>query len=355
MLFCITVSGVFAVWTYFQPSDPQTNDISVSTTNFRYGTLYITNVSGGSGTYDKATFTKKGDVNISADAVLNSDAASSVTVGVTFYNSTDVSYYYNQTDTISSSNNNIGYTITGIEKKDEVRPKTFKTIYVTFSYSSSDRRDSAILSELHFNFVVDPDSIGSIVAMTAVDRFRDILNNKVFENSYQTLEDAMNNRSGINKASAVTYIGNVSGSSSADSQVIEELFGAEFMSMDLDGDGQAEPITIMIKRENIDNDTTTGDSYTYRTTWGRETTVDGADMTLYITSENLDNVSSGRSVVVYAASFTKLAGADEWTELITLTKGAANANNYSGYGSANSFNTDTWKSDDGKTIEELIQ
>ena len=33
---------------------------------------------------------------------------------------------------------------------------------------------------------------------------------------------------------------------------------------------------------------------------------------------------------------------------------AANANNYSGYGSANSFNTDTWKSDDGKTIEELV-
>lgn len=134
---------------------------------------------------------------------------------------------------------------------------------------------------------------------------------------------------------------------------METLFGDEFMSMDLDGDGNAEPITMMIKRENLDNNTLTGDSYTY-TSWGREYVVNGVEMTLYITSENLDNVSSGKSVVVYAASFTKLPDSTTWTDLVPLTKGKANANNYSGYGSANSFNTDTWVSDDGKTIEELI-
>ena len=115
---------------------------------------------------------------------------------------------------------------------------------------------------------------------------------------------------------------------------------------------------MMIKREDLDGDTTTGDSYTYSTSswWGgsEETTVDGAEMTLYITSADLSNVSNGRSVVVYAAAFTKLPGSDTWTELVPLTKGAADANNYGGYGNANSFNTDTWLSDTGKNIEELV-
>ena len=152
----------------------------------------------------------------------------------------------------------------------------------------------------------------------------------------------------------MTYIGNVAGSSDDDSKVIQTLFGDEFMSMDLDGDGKAEPITIMIKREDIDGNAATGGSYTY-TNWFREYTVNGVEMTIYITSENLNNVSNGKSVVVYAASFTKLPNQSEWTDLVPLTKGTANANNYSGYGSANSFNTDTWVSDSGKTIKELAQ
>jgi hypothetical protein len=168
----------------------------------------------------------------------------------------------------------------------------------------------------------------------------------------------MNNRSGLNKASVVTYIGNVYGSSSADSTFMKGLFTEEFLSMDLDGDGKEEPITMMIKRENLDGNTATGDDYTYKTSsWGssREQTVEGVEMTLYITSADLSKVSSGRAVVVYAASFTKLPGADTWTALVPMTKGTADTNNYSGYGSANSFNTDTWLSDAGKSMKELAR
>jgi len=53
--------------------------------------------------------------------------------------------------------------------------------------------------------------------------------------------------------------------------------------------------------------------------------------------------------------FTKLPGAEKWTELVPLTVGTANANNYGGYGSANSFNTDTWVSTDNKTVETLVE
>lgn len=350
---CGPVSGVFAIWHYYGPTDAAPKNIATNLSTFRYGLLYITQVRVVQGSYSSAQVTKNGDLNIKADLDLNKNAASQVVVEVTFYNNTDSSFYYNKTETVSSDNDTIGYSVAGIEAKDEIPGKTFKTVQVTFAFDGNNYSDASLLAELHFNFVVDKDSIGSIVALTAVDRFRAILNNEVFANSYQTLEDAMNDRSGYNKASAVTYIGNVVGATSADSNTIKSLFSEEFLSMDLDGDGKAEPITLMIKRENLDNNTATGDSYTY-SNWGRNYTVNGAEMTIYITSENLSGVSSGKSVVVYAASFTKLAGADKWTELVPLTKGTASANNYGGYGSANSFNTDTWISVAGRAIEELV-
>lgn len=354
VLLCLTFSGVYATWNYFGLTNPSNNDMGVSMKSFRYGTLYITDVAIYDGSYSSADAHKSADLNISSDIVLNNTANSSAVFAVTFYNSTDVSYYYNKTETVSTNNDRIGYIVTGIEQKDEIPSKTFKTVYVTFAYTGNNTSNRTASSTVHFNFVVDQNSIGGIVAQTAVDRFNAILNNEAFENSYQTLTNGMDNRSGINKASAVTYIGNVSGSSSTDSRVIETLFGQEFMSMDLNGDGSPEPITMMIKRENLDNKTETGDSYSY-TSWGREYIVNGVEMTLYITSDNLDNVSSGKSVVVYAASFTKPVGSDEWIQIVPLAKGSASANNYSGYGSANSFNTDTWKSDDQKTITELAQ
>lgn len=351
--FCLSVSGVNASWNYLSPPVSVTADISNEVAAFKYGTLYITSVEINGGAFDSASAKKTSDLNISADLNLQSNSSSSVSVAVTFYNNTDISYYYNETQVVSWDNDKIGLAVSGIVQKDEIPSKTYKTINITFAYNADDVSAVALSSILHFNFVIDKDSIGGIVAQTAVDRFRDILNNKAMDNSYSTLISAMDSRSGWNKGSVITYIGNVSGSTSADSLVIENLFGDEFMSMDLDGDGYAEPITMMIKRENLDNDTSTGVSYTYSSTWGGQTSVHGVEMTIYITSENLDNVSSGQTVVVYAASFTKLSDASEWTELVPLTKGTAKANNYSGYGSANSFNTDTWVSDNGKTMEEL--
>ena len=359
LILCSSIAGVMAAWEYNDgPPVPVDSGMGVSLNDFHYGLLYITRATVKGGSYTKANVAQLGDLDIRADLTLASSAGSTVVVEVTFYNNSTTSYYYNKTETVSANNEHIGFTVSGIEAKDEIPSHTFKTIEVTFGYTGSNISVNSGLTDLHFNFVVDKDSIGGIVAQTAVDRFRDILNNIVSENSYQILEDAMNDRSGFNKASAVTYIGNVSGSTNADSKVIENLFGQEFMSMDLDGDGNVEPITIMIKRENLDGSTETGDDYTYSySSWNgsRQETVEGVEMTLYITSEDLSNVSNGRAVVVYAASFTKLPGADTWTELIPLTKGTADANNYSGFGSANSFNTDTWLSDTGKSMKELAK
>lgn len=347
----LSFTGVYAMWIY---TDPNTQDVSkefpTAMGQFRYAPLYITKHITSGGSYNSAQIMKTADLDVQVNVALSKSSNSTAVFDVTFYNNTSTSFYYNKTETLSSNNNAIGYTVSGIESKDEIKPYTFKTVQVTFAYTGNNTSATSASFSLHFNFVVDKNSITDVVAQTALDRFDDILNNEAFDDSYQYLVNAMDSRSGINKASAITYIGNVSGSTNTDSQAIKTLFGDQFMSMDLDGDGKPEPITMMIKRENLDGNTSTGASYSYES-WGRETTVHGVEMTLYITAEDPEDISTP---VVYAAVFTRAANADTWTLLLPLTKGSARSNNYSGFGSANSFNTDTWKSTDNKNIKTLI-
>lgn len=344
---CLTISGVYGMWFYL--TDPTPMDISLPKTmsKFEYGLIYITKITKlNTGNHDSASLIKAAATDVTANIDLRSDANSSASYEITFYNSTDATYYYNEAQTVSSDNNGIGYTVTGIAQKDAVPSKSYKTLTVTFAYNNGISANSVLNSNIHFNFVLDKDSIGIVVARTAVDRFLEILNN---DTSYQTLKTAMNGRG---NSSTVTYIGNVAGSSDDDSKLIESLFGSEFMSMDLDGDGNAERITMMIKRENLDNNEDTGDSYTYRYLFGSRT-VHGAEMTLYITAEDVTKLNS---VTVYAATFTIPEGGSDWIEIVPLTQGKANTNSYSGFTGKNSFNTDTWKSTSGnKTMDTLVQ
>lgn len=354
LLLSLNISGVFASWQYqFAPTAFETN-LSNTMGTFKYGLLYITHTQL-SGVYTDASATKTADLDLAVDLSLSPATDSAVSVYVTLYNSTNVNYYYNKTDTVSSTNENIAFTVSGIEQKDAIAPKTEKTVTVTFA-----RKDGVSTSvtdleaALRFHFVVNADDIGDVVAQTAVDHFADILNDTT---AYTTLETAMNDRgNAFNKASSVTYIGNVAGADSSDSQTMEELFGDNFMTMDLDGDGVAEPITMMIKREDLDGNSATGDSYVY-TSWGTSYTVVGTEMTLYITSQDLANVENGQEVIVWAATFTKYGADAEWTQIVPLTKGTATANNYTTgrYGDANSFNTDTWVDESGTTMDDLAK
>ena len=348
LLLCSMVGGAFASWQYTGGAEPVSLGAASHLGNFSYGTLYITDVSVAGGAYSSATAKKSGETNIQADLTLDNNLASNVTVNVTFYNSTDVSYYYNEAETVTSSNTSIGYAVSNIEKREEIPAKTYKTLSVTFRYSGTSAANGALSSELHFKFSVDKESIGVVVAQTAVTRFEDILNNVVSSNSYATLENAMNNRG--RNSSSVSYIGNVAGANDSDSALIQQLFTNEFLNMDLDGDGTSEPITLMIKRENLDGNTQTGDEYTYKGLLGINQTVRGVEMTIYITSEGF----SSNTLTVYAATFTILPGEDQWTEVVPLTKGTATANRYTiGFGGNNSFNTDTWKSSAGETMDTL--
>ena len=345
---CLTVGGVLASWNYPGPALDEENDVSTSLSNFSYGIFYITRIEIVGGSYASASVNKTHDTNISADITLNKDNASTVVASITFYNSAEASYYYNETQTVSTDNSYIGCTVTGIEQKEEIPAHSYKTITATFGFTDNNTSKTDLLSEIHFNFALDKDSIGIVVAQSAVTKFEDILNDTTH---YSALSQAMSDRG--SNASTVSYIGNVAGADDSDSNLIKELFTSDFLTMDLDGDGKSEPITMMIKRENLDNNTKTGDDYSYKNFFGSTRIVEGAEMTLYITSEGFDS----STLTVYASTFTKLEGSDEWIQVVPLTKGTASANNYStgSFGTDNSFNTDTWKDESGNTIDTLTQ
>lgn len=338
LLLSLSVPGVYAAWQYWDPPNPMEVPVPTTMGEFKYGLLYITGVVVDGGAYSTASVRKADELDISANIKLNQNTSSTVKVAVTVYNSTDVSYYYKETETVSASQQTIGYTLSGLEQKQEIPARSYYTFYVTFAFTGNSTSNPNLQAQLHFNFVVDKNSIGTIVAQTAVDRFAEILNDAEL---HKYLTNAMD-ETGFTGRWSNSYVGNVHGATDADSRAIKYLFGDEFMSMDLDGDGKTEPITIMIKRENIDGNTRTGDS-------------NGAEMTIYITSVDLSQKSNGSSVAVYAAAFTKRSGSDTWEEIVPLTKGTADVNRYSLIGGGKSFNTDTWESDGGKTIENLAK
>ena len=344
LLFSLVVPGVLAQWTYFGPPDPVEEQLETDLVGFVYGMIYITEITyNGS---DTDMMTKTGETTADVRVTLPSNASASRSIEVTFYNSTDVSYYYDQTETVSQNNANITYTVSGINQKDEIPAKSHKTIAVTFAYSGNNTSSTSLVATLNFKFVVDKSSIGVVAAQTAVQRFADILNNKTSSDSYSTLITAMNNRG--SSSLSKSYIGNVAGAKDADSQAVETLFTEEFLTMDLDGDGNPEPITLMIKRENLDDNNDTGDSYP----GFLNIQVRGNEMTIYITAEGFTN----SSLTVYATTFTKMPGSSEWVMIVPLTKGTADANKYTITDRQNnSFNTGTWRDENGKDMGTLVK
>ena len=359
LLTVLLTSGVLATWVYYTQPEPMRSDISNTASAFRYGEIYIVSIGQASGDATAASLVKTADTKAATEVTLKPQNGNSASFEVTFYNGSDVTYYYNKTEALSWSNDNIVFSVSGIEQKEAIAPKSYKTVTVTVAYKNNTASASnSVTGELNFLFVVDKDSIGVVVARTILDRFRDILNNVVAPDSYLTLDTAMDNRTGWNKASDVTFIGNVVGSNSDDTVVLESLFGDELTHMDLDGDGKMEEITIMIKRENLDANDNTGDTYSY-TNRNQVYSVHGAEMSIYITSDKLNTMRRGDEAVVYAAVFTKLPGASQWTMMVPLTKGTAAVNSYTSgdyfFGSADSFNTSKWTSDEGATLGELAK
>lgn len=284
---------------------------------------------------------------LNSTVTLTTVASSKVSFDISLYNNSQYEYTFNGVKYLEEaySNSGITFALTGLTKGDELTAQQKKTFTITFSYKNGKVAASNVLdSVLNFEFVPKAEYIPEIVVTDALGKFKEILNT---EADYNTLITQMEDTSG---RANDTYIGNVVGSTAKDTEVLETLFteGTKTYLTLMIGDKETN-ITAMIKRENLDGDTATGDE-------------NGNEMTIYMTADTITSSWFGSSKVsVFAGVFTKKTDG-EWYQIGEMYSGEATTNNYSGFGRANSFNTDTWKSTanyyslgTGQTIEKLVE
>ena len=320
--------------------------------------IYIIDVSGGS-YIDPNTLAYTGTV-VSSDLTLrqNESGTYGAAYSITVFNNTDVSYYYvamvhgtytsEEGEVVAYSNPNIELSV-DIPLAEEIKAGETRVINVTANFQKgADTSDPHLFSIIEYQFTTTKPESSDIAAVSGVlGKFAEVLNDTA---AYNKLTTAMANTAEgweIITGGRVndSYIGNVVGDSSGeDSKAINELFGD---NMELNIDGENTPVTVIIKRENVDGNTSTGDE-------------NGREMTLYITADPL-NVS-GKYAIVYAVVYTKTADSD-WYQIGSVYKGSANVRPYGGLTErgTGSFNTDNWRKVDengnrvnSDTIENII-
>lgn len=311
--------------------------------------LFITEVSGGAYIDPDTLHYTNTIVNSKLVMQNNSEGKAEARFSVTVFNNTNVSYYYlamvrgtyttESGDVVAYSNENIVLT-PDIQLGDEIKSGETLTFNVTASFAenATDTSDLSLTSIIDYRFSTEkPENNDEAAVSGVLDRFPEILNNA---ETYNYLISAMNTRP--NNRVSTSYIGNVVEATDQDSEKIEYLFGEAMM---LNIDGVNKPVTVMIKRENVDGNRNTGENPGAWLNGGRE-------MTLYITADLLD--VAGAYVPVYAVVYTKDNGSDTWYQLGDVFKGTAKVVTYAGRNGTGSFNTDTWVSTNNKTIEDLV-
>ena len=327
--------------------------------------VYITDVTeAATSNIDKNEFSFiTGTTNISNSVSRGTEDKDGVIVyEVTVYNSTNVAYYYrdnyyqtgisqyNGNDYISDYHEGNTISIecifnTGDEDAKKLMPKesiTFKVVY-TVGGDIDESIDLNMLVNIRFGVHVS----GNDEALDMIEaRFLQILNT---ESTYNYLIDILDNKfDGVNDWSS-NYVGNVAGATagafSEDSVAVNALF-QNHLQMTIDG--ELKEVTVIIKHEDVDWDTATGDAYVATHPDGGTYSAEGCEMTLYLTIDDLNDPWS--YVTVYAMVFTidrdywgTGAYTSDWYRTGCAFIGTAEVSDYDGTpGGTGSFRTTTW-------------
>ena len=237
-----------------------------------------------------------------------------VTFKITVHNNTDVTYWYAGDKYLAeyASNSLIGSStgITIVTKdqpndsaesfntEDWIPPQTYRDFYVTYSFGSSARGTTTTLVNYAFEIRID----------AVHDQFLAALNDKILGGGYSQLTEAFDGKYINNGGTIISNIG-------SEEAVFDSLFGND---LKINIDGEEKPVTVMVRRENVDKKTATGDTYP------GSNAPTGCEYTLYITVDDLDK-ASGR-VTVYAITYT--CGADgKWYQIGELYEGTCEMSN----------------------------
>lgn len=236
-------------------------------------------------------------------------ANGSITYKITVHNNTDVTYWYigqrlegdfGQNAFVGRSNginistkDQLNDNYGSFNSDDWIPAQTERDFYVTYTYGS----DAPVISSTLINFHFDNH-------MDAVhDEFLTVLNNTKSNGDYEYLTSVFDEEYASN--------GSVSISTESHPEVFDKLFD----DIMIDIDGEERKASVVIRRENLDNDTSSGDNYA-----GNGPA--GCEYTLYITVESL---TPGESATVYAIAYSE--GADgmgsAWYQVGELYEGTA--------------------------------
>ena len=325
--------------------------------------VFITNVTqsgtnGSTGTVNGYTMTV-----LNSKTVLGNSGNSTVTYTITVFNNTDEDYGYNAMIYTVGENtyDNESIVVTPqIERRTVVESQGYLTFDVVVSYKDGEQAsDKELNSIITYEFLpLDdiPEDEDEVAVYNVMDKFKQILNTPT---DYKTLSDEIAANYDGSRAWTATYIGNVVGTAdyenNNDTAIVNDLFDG---ILTLNINGVDTNVTVIIKRESVDADSTTGDTYYYG---DPAVGVSDTEMTLYVTAEDLNAASSGDYVTVYAVVFTidQDENGDpigEWYQIGDMYQGKASVVGYIGGYSNGSFDTGTWYQQyTRKSIHNIIQ
>ncbi|MBE6635434.1 MAG: hypothetical protein E7617_04465 [Ruminococcaceae bacterium] len=285
--------------------------------------------------------------------------AGSVTYRITVLNNTDLVYSYRKIyfqANLSEYNGNAQVQTTNNSRKigvvcglanlsdanKKVAPGETLEFVVTYTVGRNLSAQTDWSTLINFQFGINVD--GEKEALEVIEeKFINILNTP---STYLQLIDGLDNKYDGRQEWTSNYIGNVTGSTSADSMIVNTLFAGQ---LQITVGTDKKDATVLIKHENLDGNTKTGDDYVAR----NENNVGspfygyGCEMTFYMTIDPL--TAAGQYVPVYAVVFT--CDRDEngnivsdWYRVGDTYSGEANVVTYDGGNGTGSFVTDNWRS-----------
>lgn len=232
-----------------------------------------------------------------------------VTYEITVHNNTDVTYWYTGPQFSDDYGQNAligaggGITITTKDQlsdnsqtfntEDWVPPQTERVFYVTYTYGANALNPCSTM--VNFRFDIHMDAVH--------DEFLSVLNNIKAPDSYGQLKEVFEQQYAAN------------GSVSISTESHPEVFAGLFEDLMVNIDGVEKQASVVIRRENLDKDGTTGDAYSGGSPGGCE-------YTLYITVEPL---TPGTRPTVYAIAYSEGANGmgDGWYQVGELYEGTA--------------------------------
>lgn len=219
---------------------------------------------------------------LSSKVTLSTSATASVKISVEVFNNTAYGYVFNgikyESGADTYDNADITVSVTDLKVGDALAVGAGLTFIAEFSYVATASAQNTVLnSAINFSFIPASEYVPDIAVDNALERFENILNdeteNEEGKTLFEQLNDAFENTTGSrpNNDNGKSYIGNVVGSSGVDSEAIEKLFTVDGENkLVLDINGEKTNVTVLIKREDIDGDSS-----------------NGKEITLYLTPEEI--------------------------------------------------------------------